>query len=86
MFAISPFNFTAIGGNLVGAPVLVGNVALWKPSPMAVYANYLTYKLLEEAGLPAGVIQFVPVAADQVETVCKKVRSFRRRHGSALMV
>ncbi|TDL29956.1 delta-1-pyrroline-5-carboxylate dehydrogenase [Rickenella mellea] len=60
VLAVSPFNFTAIGGNLPGAPALVGNVVVWKPSPMATYSNYLVYKILEEAGLPHGVIQFVP--------------------------
>ncbi|KAJ2978162.1 hypothetical protein NUW54_g11324 [Trametes sanguinea] len=60
VLAVSPFNFTAIGGNLPGTPALVGNVVLWKPSPAATYSNYLVYKILEEAGLPAGVIQFVP--------------------------
>lgn len=73
VYAISPFNFTAIGGNLAVAPAILGNVALWKPSPMAVYANYLTYKLLEEAGLPKGVIQFLPVGASDVEDACKHI-------------
>lgn len=58
--AISPFNFTAIGGNLPTAPVLMGNVALWKPSSSAVYSNYLIMSILIEAGLPPGVIQFLP--------------------------
>lgn len=73
VYAISPFNFTAIGGNLAAAPALLGNVVLWKPSPMAVYANYLTYKLLEEAGLPKGVIQFLPVGSGDVESSCKQI-------------
>ncbi|KAI8452636.1 delta-1-pyrroline-5-carboxylate dehydrogenase [Phakopsora pachyrhizi] len=73
VYAISPFNFTAIGGNLAAAPALLGNVVLWKPSPMAVYSNYLTYKLLEEAGLPRGVIQFIPVAGEHVEKACKQI-------------
>lgn len=58
--AISPFNFTAIGGNLAAAPVLMGNVVLWKPSDTAVLSNYLIFKILEEAGLPPGVINFIP--------------------------
>jgi len=57
---VSPFNFTAIGGNLVAAPALMGNVVVWKPSPMAALSNYFVYELFMEAGLPAGVIQFVP--------------------------
>lgn len=58
--SISPFNFTAIGGNLASAPTMMGNVVLWKPSDTAILSNYLIYKLLEEAGFPPGVINFVP--------------------------
>ncbi|KAJ7306600.1 hypothetical protein JRQ81_009987 [Phrynocephalus forsythii] len=58
--AISPFNFTAIGGNLAGAPALMGNVVLWKPSDAALLSSYAVYKILLEAGLPPNVIQFVP--------------------------
>nr|XP_006642011.1 PREDICTED: delta-1-pyrroline-5-carboxylate dehydrogenase, mitochondrial [Lepisosteus oculatus] len=58
--AISPFNFTAIGGNLAGTPALMGNVVLWKPSDTAMSASYAVYKILREAGLPPNVIQFVP--------------------------
>lgn len=58
--AISPFNFTAIGGNLCATPAMLGNVGLWKPSSTSVLANYITYKILEEAGLPPGVINFIP--------------------------
>jgi 1-pyrroline-5-carboxylate dehydrogenase len=65
IYAISPFNFTAIGGNLSGAPALMGNTVVWKPAATAVLANYYTYKLLEAAGLPPGVINFVP--GDPVE-------------------
>ncbi|TPX34385.1 L-glutamate gamma-semialdehyde dehydrogenase [Synchytrium microbalum] len=60
ILAFSPFNFTAIGGNLASAPAIMGNVVLWKPSPMAVYSNYLVFEILREAGLPDGVIQFLP--------------------------
>ncbi|KAI5893196.1 delta-1-pyrroline-5-carboxylate dehydrogenase 1 [Schizophyllum commune H4-8] len=66
VLAVSPFNFTAIGGNLNGVPVLVGNVSLWKPSPMAVYANYITHQIFTEAGVPPGVIQFIPGPAPEV--------------------
>ncbi|XP_028921221.1 delta-1-pyrroline-5-carboxylate dehydrogenase, mitochondrial isoform X2 [Ornithorhynchus anatinus] len=58
--AVSPFNFTAIGGNLAGAPALMGNVVLWKPSDTAMLANYCVYRVLREAGLPPDVVQFVP--------------------------
>lgn len=60
VFAISPFNFTAIAGNLPSAPAMCGNVSLWKPSTEAVYSNYFFMKLLKEAGLPDGVINFLP--------------------------
>ena len=58
--AITPFNFTSIGGNLPTAPAIVGNVAVWKPSRTAVLSNYYYMKLLIDCGLPAGVINFVP--------------------------
>ena len=60
VYAVSPFNFTAIGGNLAGLPALMGCGVLWKPSKHAMLSGYYTYKLLEEAGLPPGVIDFVP--------------------------
>ncbi|KAI0485157.1 delta-1-pyrroline-5-carboxylate dehydrogenase 1 [Xylariaceae sp. FL0804] len=60
VYAVSPFNFTAIGGNLVGAPALMGNVVLWKPSDSAIASNWLLYNILREAGLPEGVVQFIP--------------------------
>lgn len=58
--AISPFNFTSIGGNLPTAPAIVGNVVLWKPASSVVYSNYQFMKVLMAAGLPAGVINFIP--------------------------
>jgi 1-pyrroline-5-carboxylate dehydrogenase len=60
IYAITPFNFTAIAGNLPTAPAMLGNVAIWKPSDKAVYSGYHILRLLEEAGLPPGVINFVP--------------------------
>ena len=60
VYAVSPFNFTAIGGNLTGAPAMMGNTVVWKPSDSAVLANYTTMQLLQAAGLPPGVINFIP--------------------------
>jgi len=60
VFALTPFNFTAIGGNLPTAPAMMGNVVVWKPASTAILSNYYIMKLLIEAGLPAGVINFVP--------------------------
>ncbi len=65
VYAVSPFNFTAIGANLPGSPALMGNTSVWKPSPSAMLSNYYVMKIFEEAGLPPGVINFVagdPVA------------------------
>lgn len=60
VFAVTPFNFTSIAGNLPTAPAICGNVALWKPATSSVYSSYFVMKLLEEAGLPKGVINFLP--------------------------
>ncbi|MDR2010156.1 MAG: L-glutamate gamma-semialdehyde dehydrogenase [Bacteroidales bacterium] len=60
VFSLSPFNFTAIASNLNMIPVLMGNVTLWKPSSTAILSNYYMMKVFKEAGLPDGVINFVP--------------------------
>ena len=60
VFAVTPFNFTSIGGNLPSAPALMGNVSLWKPSSTSLLSNYYMYKVMEAAGLPPGVINFIP--------------------------
>lgn len=80
VLAVSPFNFTAIGINLAAAPAMVGNVVIWKPSPMAVYSNYLMLQILHEAGLPAGVIQFCPGPAEEVVTTALAHREFASLH------
>ena len=59
VYAVSPFNFTAIAGNLPTAPALLGNTVLWKPSPLAALSAQFVLELLEEAGLPPGVINLV---------------------------
>ena len=59
VFAVSPFNFTAIGGNLTGAPALMGNTVVWKPASTAMLSAYYTMRIFEEAGLPPGVINLV---------------------------
>lgn len=58
--AVSPFNFTAIGGNLAYTPALMGNGVVWKPSDTALLSNYTIFKIMREAGVPAGVVNFVP--------------------------
>ena len=63
VLAIPPFNFYSIAGNLPTAPAMLGNVALWKPARSVALSNYLIYQLLVEAGLPPGVINFVPFSS-----------------------
>jgi 1-pyrroline-5-carboxylate dehydrogenase len=66
VLAVTPFNFTAIAGNLCAAPMLMGNVCLWKPSPSALLSGYRVLELLAEAGLPPGVLNLVPGPAEEV--------------------
>jgi 1-pyrroline-5-carboxylate dehydrogenase len=66
VYAVTPFNFTAIAGNLPTAPALLGNVVLWKPSDKAIVSGYHILKLLEAAGLPPGVINFIPGNAPRI--------------------
>ncbi|KAB8279510.1 Aldehyde/histidinol dehydrogenase [Aspergillus minisclerotigenes] len=72
-YAITPFNFTALGATLVGPAALLGNVVIWKPSDSALHASWLLHKILLEAGLPKGVIQFLPGDAEEVtNTILKR--------------
>lgn len=68
VFAVTPFNFTAIGGNLAAAPALMGNTVVWKPSDTQIYSAHMTMELFRAAGLPDGVINLVyadgPVAGE----------------------
>jgi 1-pyrroline-5-carboxylate dehydrogenase len=60
VFAVTPFNFTSIAGNLPTAPALLGNTCLWKPASTSILSNYFVMKLLDAAGFPPGVVQFLP--------------------------
>ena len=80
IYAITPFNFTAIGGNLPTAPALLGNVVVWKPAASATLSNYLFLRLLEEAGLPPGVINFIPGSAAQVSDIVLADRTLAGIH------
>ncbi|EPS42837.1 hypothetical protein H072_3146 [Dactylellina haptotyla CBS 200.50] len=80
VYAITPFNFTAIAANLPCAPALLGNVVVWKPSPAAVYSNYLLYNILLEAGLPPNVIQFVPGDAEAITDTVLSHKDFTGLH------
>jgi 1-pyrroline-5-carboxylate dehydrogenase len=70
VFAVTPFNFTAIAGNLPTAPAIMGNTVVWKPASSLVYTPYLIMEILEEAGLPPGVINFVPGSGATVGNIC----------------
>jgi 1-pyrroline-5-carboxylate dehydrogenase len=69
VYAVTPFNFTSIGGNLPTAPALMGNTVIWKPASSAMFSAYYLMRLLEAAGLPPGVINFVPGDAAEISNV-----------------
>ena len=69
VLAISPFNFTSIGGNLAAAPAIVGNTVVWKPATTALLAAQVIMEILEAAGLPPGVLNVVPGPAREVASV-----------------
>jgi 1-pyrroline-5-carboxylate dehydrogenase len=66
VLAITPFNFTAIAGNLPAAPAMLGNTVIWKPASSAVYSAYLLMQIFQEAGLPEGVINFLPGSGSEI--------------------
>ena len=70
VLAVTPFNFTAIAGNLPTAPAIMGNTVVWKPASSLVYTPYLLMKIFEEAGLPPGVINFIPGNGAEVGDGC----------------
>ncbi len=80
VYAITPFNFTAIAGNLPTAPALMGNTVIWKPSPTQQLAAHLTMELLEEAGLPPGVINMLPGDGLEVSEVVMRHRDLAGIH------
>lgn len=80
VYAVSPFNFTAIAGNLVGAPALMGNTVVWKPSATAALSNHILMEILVEAGLPKGVINFVPGDPVKVTETVLKNKDFAALH------
>jgi 1-pyrroline-5-carboxylate dehydrogenase len=69
VYAVTPFNFTAIGANLPTAPALMGNTVLWKPAASAMLSAWHTLRLLHEAGLPPGVINFLPGDAAMISDI-----------------
>ncbi|MBN3756856.1 L-glutamate gamma-semialdehyde dehydrogenase [Paraburkholderia sp. Tr-20389] len=80
VYAVTPFNFTVIGGNLACAPALMGNTVLWKPAATAALSNYYVLELLEAAGLPPGVINFLPGEASTVSSVALASEAFAGLH------
>jgi 1-pyrroline-5-carboxylate dehydrogenase len=80
VYAISPFNFTAIGGNLSTSPAIMGNVSIWKPASSAMLSAYYVMKLLEEAGVPPGVINFVPGDAGMISDALLNSRDLAGVH------
>jgi len=78
--AISPFNFTAIGTNLPTSPAMMGNVVLWKPASTAILSNYIFFKIMQEAGLPDGVINFLPGPGNLIGEVLLNHRNFAGLH------
>jgi len=66
VFAVTPFNFTSIAGNLPSAPAIMGNTVLWKPASSAVFSAYFIMKLFKQAGLPDGVINFIPGSGSKI--------------------
>ncbi len=70
VLAVSPFNFTSIASNLNMAPVMMGNTTIWKPASTAILSNYYLMKVFMEAGLPAGVINFLPGQGSVIGNTC----------------
>tara|TARA_B100000214_G_scaffold200695_1_gene145388 strand:- start:708 stop:2246 length:1539 start_codon:yes stop_codon:yes gene_type:complete len=70
ILAITPFNFSSIAANLPSAPAILGNTAVWKPSRNSYHSNYVLMELMMEAGVPAGVINFVPSSGAEISEVC----------------
>ena len=80
VYAVTPFNFTSIGGNLPTAPALMGNTVVWKPASSAMYSAYYLMKLYEEAGLPPGVINFVAGDAAMISKILLSHRDLAGVH------
>lgn len=80
VLAVTPFNFTSIASNLCMSPVLMGNVCVWKPSRTSILSNYYLMKLYKEAGLPDGVINFLPGSGALIGKVCTASHYFAGIH------
>ena len=80
VLAVTPFNFTSIASNLCMTPVLMGNVAVWKPSTTSLLSNYYLMQLYKEAGLPDGVVNFLPGSGALIGKVCTENKHFAGIH------
>ncbi|HPM00684.1 MAG TPA: L-glutamate gamma-semialdehyde dehydrogenase [Candidatus Cloacimonadota bacterium] len=80
VLAITPFNFTAIAANLASAPAMMGNVVVWKPASTSILSNYFLMKLYKEAGLPDGVINFIPCRGSQLSSIALNNKHFAGIH------
>ncbi len=80
VFSLTPFNFTSIASNLNMGPAMMGNVAVWKPSTTALYSNYLLMKVFKEAGLPDGVVNFIPGSGRTIGKVVTSSPDFAGFH------
>jgi 1-pyrroline-5-carboxylate dehydrogenase len=80
VYAVTPFNFTSIGGNLPTAPALMGNTVIWKPASSAMLSAYYIMRLLEAAGMPPGVINFMPGNASQISNTALNSRDLAGVH------
>lgn len=80
VYAVSPFNFTAIGANLASAPALMGNTVIWKPASSSILSNYYVMQLLMQAGLSDGVIQFLPGKSSEISEILVKQKDFAGLH------
>ncbi len=80
VFTVSPFNFTAIAANLNTAPVMMGNTTIWKPATSSILSNYYLMKVLMEAGVPDGVINFIPGMGSLISNIILKNSNFAGIH------
>ena len=80
VFAVTPFNFTAIGANLATAPAIMGNTVVWKPASTSLLSNYYLMQLFKEAGLPDGVINFIPGRGSMISRIVLEDPSFAGLH------
>lgn len=80
IFSVTPFNFTAIASNLNLAPILMGNTVVWKPATTSLLSNYILMKIFKEAGLPDGVLNFIPGQGSLIGNIVLKHKDFAGLH------